>query len=237
MKIISIGDLHGLTTWKIINPELYDKIIFLGDYVDSFSISDEQILNNLLDVIQFKKDNPNKVTLLWGNHDLQYLFIFNYYGCSGYRNQMYEQLHKIYNDNKELFQMSYQTNDTIWTHAGIHQGWYNHRFNSFRVLNNYDSLTISTQLEIAFKIKDVDDNANCLFDVGHRRGGYYNVGGPFWCDVEELKSSPIQGYNQIVGHNRVKEITKIYRHNKEIVFVDCLENNTDNPKFYEKEFK
>lgn len=216
--------------WKVIDPKLYDKIIFLGDYVDSFNISDEQILTNLLDVIQFKKDNNDKIILLWGNHDLQYLFTFNYYGCSGYRDQMYYRLHKIYNDNKELFQMSYQINDTIWTHAGIHQGWYNQRFDKFA--KHLPDMPPYLQLNTAFYEKH-----ESLFDIGHRRGGYHNVGGPFWCDIEELKSKPIQYYNQIVGHNRVKDITKIYKYNKEITFIDCLENNTDNPKFYEKEFK
>lgn len=228
IKTINIGDLHGRTIWKTIDPSLYDEIIFAGDYVDSFDISDDQILNNLLDVIQFKKDNSNKVILLWGNHDLQYLFDFNYYGCSGYRDKMYIQLHEIFNTHKELFQMSYQIDNTIWTHAGIHQGWYNQRFKIYT--DTYKDLGLSEQLNIAFI-----DNFPTLFDIGHRRGGYNNVGGPFWCDIEELKSSPIREYNQIVGHNRVKDITKIYKYNKEIVFIDTLESDT--PKFYEKEFK
>lgn len=228
MKTISIGDIHGKSIWDTINPNNYDKIIFLGDYVDSFEINNSIILENLLNIIRFKKDNPDKVILLWGNHDLQYLFSYNSDGCSGYRPEMYDQLHQIFNDNKQLFQMSYQINDTIWAHAGIHQGWFTQRFE--KLVKKLPDMSIYLQLNTAFYEKH-----DSLFDVGHRRGGYHDVGGPFWCDKEELKSSPIKKYHQIVGHNRVKEITKFYKYNKEIVFIDTLES--DNPKFYEKEFK
>ena len=74
MKTITIGDIHGRSDWQEIDPANYDKIIFVGDYVDSFTVSDIDIITNLLNIIQFKKDNMNKVVLLLGNHDLQYLF-------------------------------------------------------------------------------------------------------------------------------------------------------------------
>ena len=70
MKTISIGDIHGRDIWKNVNPSKYDKIIFVGDYVDSFTISNTTILNNLLDIIEFKKSFKNKVILLLGNHDI-----------------------------------------------------------------------------------------------------------------------------------------------------------------------
>ena len=39
MKTIAIGDIHGLSIWKdIINKENPDKVIFIGDYFDSFDI-------------------------------------------------------------------------------------------------------------------------------------------------------------------------------------------------------
>jgi len=226
LRTISIGDLHGLDYWNQIKPELYDRIVFIGDYVDSFYIKDDDILNNLLNVIQFKKDNPLKVILLIGNHDLQYMFSYDNHECSGFRPQMYEQLHKIFNDNKDLFQMSYEVNDTIWTHAGIHQGWYNDRFSAY--VGRYPTLKISEQLELAFK-----DEYSALFNVGHIRGGFSNAGGPFWCDTSELDSKPLKTMNQIVGHNRKSDIHKVYRYNHEIVYTDCLQNRI---KFYEKTF-
>ena len=36
MKIVVLGDIHGLTVWKdIIDKEQPDQVIFLGDYVSS----------------------------------------------------------------------------------------------------------------------------------------------------------------------------------------------------------
>ena len=224
MKTINIGDIHGKTIWKTIDPELYNKIIFLGDYVDSFDESNMTIENNLLDIIQFKKDFNDKVVLLLGNHDLQYLFQYYLHGCSGYRSEMYTALHKIFTENKDLFCIAYEYDNTIWTHAGIHAGWYEYRF------KYKDETILSDRLNHAF-----DDYYKPLFDVGYIRGGDHDVGGPFWCDINELSSKPLHGYNQIVGHNRVKYIKKIYKYNQEIVFIDTLES--DNPKFFEKEFK
>ena len=40
MKTLLIADLHGLDIWKnIVAKEQPDKIIFLGDYWDSFDLS------------------------------------------------------------------------------------------------------------------------------------------------------------------------------------------------------
>ena len=226
LRTISCGDLHGVNYWNQIKPELYDRIIFLGDYVDSFNIKDEDILNNLLNIIQFKKDNPGKVILLTGNHDVMYMFNNGEYMCSGFRQQMFESLNKIFNDNKLLFQMSYEVNDTIWTHAGIHQGWYNDRF--FKFIKDLPDMPLYLQLNTAFY-----EEYAPLFDVGHIRGGYLNVGGPLWCDTSELDNKPLKTINQVVGHNRKNEIHKVYRYNKEIVYTDCLQSKI---QFYEKTF-
>jgi hypothetical protein len=220
MNTISIGDIHGHDSWKVIDPNKYDKIIFVGDYVDSFDISDDKILNNLLDIIQFKKSYSEKVILLFGNHDIQYLFNYSKYGCSGFRPQMYEKLHNVFNQNKSLFSVAYQIENTLWTHAGVHQGWYKQR---------YKQDISSGSLNVSFINGD-----QALFDVGYRRGGYYDVGGIFWCDKTELIGSPYRNLHQIVGHTHIDHITKIYKHNKEIVFIDVL--NNDKCKFYEKTF-
>lgn len=226
LRTISIGDSHGLDYWNQIKLELYDRIIFMGDYVDSFNIKDEDILNNLLNIIQFKKDNPGKVILLTGNHDVMYMFNNGEYMCSGFRQQMFDSLNKIFNDNKSLFQMAYEVNDTIWTHAGIHQGWYNDRF--LKVVLEFPKEKLSEQLNNAFNAE-----YSAIFDIGHIRGGFHNVGGPLWCDTTELDNKPLKTMNQIVGHNRKSEIYTINRYNHDITYTDCLQNRI---QFYEKTF-
>ena len=100
MLIGTIGDIHGRTSWKeMIKNDKVEKWIFLGDYCDSFDISDEKIKENLIDIINFKKAFPDKVVLLLGNHDVMYYNppadIFNY-RCSGYRPQMHFDLYDTF---------------------------------------------------------------------------------------------------------------------------------------------
>ena len=74
MKIITIGDLHGSPVWKNIRTENWDRMVFIGDYVDSSDYDAKEIKQNLLDIIELKKMYPEKVILLWGNHDLAYFY-------------------------------------------------------------------------------------------------------------------------------------------------------------------
>jgi predicted phosphodiesterase len=73
-KITIIGDLHGRDIWKRIvdeNPDS-DLYIFVGDYFDSFDIDILTQMHNFKDIIAFRKDNPDKVITLLGNHDFHY---------------------------------------------------------------------------------------------------------------------------------------------------------------------
>ena len=70
MRICAIGDIHGRNDWEKVDPNKYDKIIFVGDYVDSFDIPTGEILKNLENIIAFKKEYYDKVILLLGNHIL-----------------------------------------------------------------------------------------------------------------------------------------------------------------------
>jgi len=232
MKIITIGDLHGKDVWSTVNPDEYDKIIFIGDYVDDFHISDALILHNLLNILEFKKKYPDKVELLWGNHELHYLFSYSGYGCSGYRQKMYPALHVLFNDNKDLFVPSYSIvkDDLtyIWTHAGIHEEWYKHYFSKYVEASGIGELTIGEQFKAAF-----DKGVHYLFQVGHLRGGFKPMGGIFWLDKSLLRKDPLQGVRQIAGHSKVSyiETIKINRLTR-VTLVDCLDT-TD--KFYKLE--
>ena len=78
MKIAIIGDLHGKNCWKKLlkdKIDSLDKIIFMGDYSDDswITFTDKEIVDNLKEVIDFKKKYNKKVELLIGNHDFQYI--------------------------------------------------------------------------------------------------------------------------------------------------------------------
>ena len=87
MKVLTLGDIHGRDRWMFHthgspyefnhwmtmvengvpadDPEFwkempyigYDKIIFVGDYVDSFDVSNVIILDNLKKILFFKTKN------------------------------------------------------------------------------------------------------------------------------------------------------------------------------------
>lgn len=238
MKILSIGDIHGSTAWKsmgdignLLNskgaiPE-FDMYIFLGDYTDHWDIPNTQIFENLKEIVEFKKIYPNNVVLLLGNHDLQYWFSYDRHGCTGFKSVMYFDLNEFFRMNRNLFQIAYSFKRGkeiyLWTHAGIHKGWWEYSFKGGRIDD------ISSQLNQAFEKYD-----NSLFDVGYSRGGSANVGGPFWADKSETWNKPLENVHQIIGHTRVDSITKkeINRYTS-ITYIDCLENSNPEPHILE----
>jgi 3',5'-cyclic AMP phosphodiesterase CpdA len=107
MKHIAIGDIHGRDTWQQVNTKLYDKVIFLGDYVDSHTLSDLAILENFKKIIALKKRRPEKVVLLLGNHDAHYLH-YPSFQYSGFRPTMQRELTMLFRKNADLFQIAYR---------------------------------------------------------------------------------------------------------------------------------
>jgi len=217
MKTISIGDIHGRPYWKQIDPSKYDKIIFVGDYVDSYGIADVMVKNNLQEIIDLKNQYPDKVVLILGNHDLQYMWSYVEFGCSGFRTQMYQDLHKLFNDNKNLFQIAFQVKNYIWTHAGISKGWY--EFNREIIEEYTDKFECKTLAETLNVILWTKDN-RILHQVGSYRGGAYYHGGITWADRRETSNDYLANYHQIVGHTPIVEITKFGDENGSIRYID-----------------
>jgi hypothetical protein len=189
----------------------------MGDYVESTDIDNLFMKKNLIDIIGLKKKYPDKIVLLWGNHDIQYLLGKDHF-CSGYRPQMKQELFEIFNSNAYLFTLAFQAGDYLWTHAGINAWWYEFRFLPFAEKQK-EQASIAELLNIAF-----DKRYKAIFDVGYSRDGDTESGGPLWCDIEELEDDPWLELNQIAGHNRVDQFERIKKNNIEIVFIDILHN-------------
>lgn len=239
MRIIVVGDVHGTIKWREIEPRQWDKIIFLGDYVDSFTVEDSQIVYNLNELINFKKNNPNKVVLLIGNHDNAYALKYDVkamtnrnisYDCSGHRSTIAPQLYKMYSENMDLFQATYQINNYLFSHAGLSRHSFNEYFKEeYNTLK--ETMTLSEYLNMLYDKRD-----ERLFRIGIARGGYYRSGGIFWADKEETsgKFRVLNNYNQIVGHTPVQNITTSAFENGTITYCDSLEHYNGN--FYVLEF-
>jgi len=221
MKHIIIGDLHGKDCWREINIKNYDKVVFLGDYVDSFTISDLAIYENLKNIIRLKKTNPHKVVLLLGNHDIQYLY-FPRYQCSGFRPTMQSQLTNLFNNNKGLFQIAYQKENHIFSHAGITNSWYNEflRIPILETIKDGDDT-------IADLLNKVDQTGQryILHTAGYFRGGDGN-GGVTWADKKETTMDMLKGHHQVVGHTVIKELETIRYTDRSVTYIDVLDTVT-----------
>src|SRR5690554_5379311 len=222
IKILAIGDLHGRSCWQAIQFDQYDKIVFLGDYVDSEHYGDREILSNFRAVIDLKKTFPEKVVLILGNHDIQYLY-YPKYSCSGFRPTMQPTLTEIYNRYHHLFQIAYQINNYLFSHAGISLPWHE-EFIGY--LGRSDSLAeMAAEKSLATVLNAVDQTAHrdILHQVGIKRGGSREYGGITWADREELWDYPLEGYHQVVGHTPVPYIEAFsYNEGTSITFVDVL---------------
>lgn len=236
-KIMTISDTHGKNVWKEFGDIEYllsdddlkkipnwDKYVFLGDYVDSFDLSNEIIEKNLLEIIRFKKLYPEHVELLWGNHDVNYFVNKPWnemYGhTSGYRAEAHHDLFEIFDKNKKLFKVAYQKNNYLFTHAGVHFGWYHFVFTkSIKKYPEFEDMGVGEQLNTAFEY-----NIKCLHDIDWYRGGNQKQGGPFWCSKDLLWNKPLKNTHQIVGHTAINDVTiRKINDSTSVTFCDVLQ--------------
>lgn len=221
LKTISVGDLHGHDVWQGIDADRFDKIIFVGDYLDSFDKSNTEILHNLKEIIEFKKAYPEKVILLIGNHELSY-FYFPDFTCEGFRAEARPALQILFNDNRDMFQVAYQHKKYLWTHAGVSSKW----LSEFKPLAEErgiwnDNLPLADILNMAnetsLRIK--------LFQKSGKRMRYGDtdlVGGIMWADISETREDYLDGYNQVAGHTPIERNTTIEYNVSSITYIDSL---------------
>lgn len=227
MKLIAIGDIHGRRNWKTINPNQYDKIVFIGDYCDSFYFSDDEVLKNLKEIIELKRKYSEKVILLLGNHDVHYLF-YPHYRCTGFRETMRFQLFDLLNENHSLFRITCQYKNYLFTHAGISNKWFNTHLKIFEKYG-YERENISLA-DVLNRIVNSPDR-DILMEVGSIRGGNsWNTGGIVWADRSETKDDHLTGFHQIVGHTPIDTIRTVGDEKESITYIDCLETME---KFYD----
>lgn len=229
MKILAISDLHGRTVWKQANVDVYDRVIFLGDYTDSYVEDDLTIFNNLSEIIQLKRREPDKFVLLIGNHDAQYLH-FPHYRCSGFRAGAQSPLSSLFAKHESLFQVAYQQGAYLFTHAGVTNRW----LARLLAKTENETLSITPNYDLAGLLNDVHHQSmqfrNLLFEVGPKRGGYDPFSGPVWADRSETKIDYLIGFHQIVGHTPVDDFMTFRGESGSITYTDVLQAKT---QFYE----
>lgn len=196
MKILVIPDCHLREFWKDVVKDWDGPIVFLGDYVDPYPYEwdeDEQIPNPvdyLLEVINFKDCNPDRVTLLIGNHDYHYIDT----NLDGSRKNwsLQKKLHDLYITDKEYFQIAKQIDDTLFTHAGVSAAW----------LKRHELTLPKTDADV-FLNEIYNTTPDIFWEMSWNRGGWYSTGSPIWHDIREFDCDDT--LFQVFGHTALKE--------------------------------
>jgi hypothetical protein len=212
MKIICVPDIHGFNHWKKVIPLVnkVDKIIFLGDYVDSFKNKWPEQIKNLYAIFRFKRENTNKVDILLGNHDTSYILEEH---CSGFQPEHEFDIYEAFNINKHLYQIISIYDNYLFSHAGVSAEWM--YCAGIKDVNEINQLFL--------------ERPNFFRWVGPDGAGRNNSEGPLWIR-ENLCCCNVKGYNQIVGHTEIleKNSSLILRgiNNEKLIYIDTPSHNT-----------
>ena len=194
-KILIVPDVHGRAFWHRAMElvDQVDQIVFLGDYLDPYShegISFDLALEEFNKILEFKKEYPDLITLLVGNHDMHYI-IEDFMDCSRRNTDMLDQLHKLYNSNLDLFNLIHIEDDWMFSHAGVYKGW----------MDKYEFTLEDLNLKTF-----LGSHWPALEDLSWYRGGYNSVGSCVWADLREsVKNELLPEYKQVVGHTQLNE--------------------------------
>jgi predicted phosphodiesterase len=230
MKIVVLSDTHGRSTWKkIVDKNKGAHFVFLGDYIDPYSdyegIDQIDALENLYEIINFKKRNLNSVTLIIGNHDAQYLFYPKFRCNKLISSDLLEDALDAFKSNKKLFQFALQKDNYLFVHAGVTNRWLienREELDSFGLNKNMKNIAI-----VLNKMGVNNYALETLMAISRLRGGWNLNGGPLWADNKELFDGYLSGYHQIVGHNKIDNVFTIGDSESSITFCDTLWHNDD----------
>jgi len=186
MKTLVIPDIHHKhkVVQRILEKNLADKVVFLGDWFDDWDDTAEDA-KATAEYLKSIIDTPNYV-FLFGNHDVPYFVRSIETLCSG---------------------------NTLAKHQAINAVLTQEDWWKFRLVEVVDGWTLS-HAGFRHRNLMVADTAlmdlrkgiiHPLFQAGEYRGGFLKFGGCTWLDWNgEFK--PVPGLPQIVGHTLAPEV-------------------------------
>lgn len=224
--LLIIPDVHGRMFWMSAvrqYPEL--PVVFLGDYLDPYTyyeaILPSEALENFREILNFKKDNMDKVTLLLGNHDIHYFG--EYLNSSRKDKDNFTMINRLFSDNLSLFLMAMnirlRERNYLLTHAGIVPGWMKVRTPD---VDMNDTETVCNFFNHKVKDEEVflDFICNGLMDRSASRWGNAKYPSPMWADVDDhiLLTERLPNAYQIFGHTQ-QELNPVITN--EFACLDC----------------
>ena len=222
-KILIIGDVHGRQFWKdacLNHKDEFEKIVFLGDYVAPYryeGIGNEQAIAVFKEVLDFKKDNADKVVLLFGNHDGSYLKDDICLCRTDQKN--WDLLNGIYMDNLDLFDLAWETEIDgkryFLSHAGVRKGWLKCVAGEWFAWDDIDKLPPADMFNNAFHkaYEEGQDELRESFEylIGvysfYRGYGGWDYGSIVWADIREYGNEEdieFPGVIFVCGHTQLE---------------------------------
>lgn len=201
-----VGDVHG--DISVVQNALNfgaERVIFLGDFVDSYDFSKKEQLAAL------KLAADSKAIMLWGNHDLSYICP-EMHAASGYTKSKRSIFIPIYAnlllDDKKFLPYFVikrsQAPDVLLTHAGLHPSY----VTGPDEVSTLEEVTKEEWKSFIFKRR------HYLLALGEASGGLKGQpGGITWMRPSDLKSGDKSGILQIFGHTPQDDILDMPEHN------------------------
>ena len=224
-KIITIADVHGRDNWKQQVDQEFDHCVFLGDYFDSFQIDGKIQIKNFQEILAFKRENPEKVTLLVGNHDVSYLDVFCQ--CSGYQNDRAFQIKNILEPlikSREI-QAVKIIDKYLFVHAGVTKTWM--KANKIQELMELMNCNLEEAVNELFWTRVhpfcFQDNppGTLIQTISYYGDNIWQS--PTWVRPASLIADKIDNYIQVVGHTQQSKPT----FNTDVWFCDCQESTDE----------
>lgn len=229
-KILIIPDVHGRDFWiepvkKVLEDDDY-FIVFLGDYLACYPsewphrVDYNQIaIERFKEIVKIKKENPEKVVLLIGNHDLSF-FNSNICECrTDWKN--WDKLNGMYFGNIKFFDLAWETKigdkRYFLSHSGVRKWWFEKWVKDKLFKWDKDELPPAEKFNELFHAA-YDDGRNfdlkSTHDLEQALGIYstyrgwdgWDYGSIVWADIREYGMGP--EYDDVVfvcGHTQLEE--------------------------------
>ena len=190
-KTVIIGDIHGRDCWKqIVASENPDRVIFMGDYFDSFDNTAVEQMHNFKEIIDWKQSGQSEVIMLIGNHDYHYINSSETY--SGFQHGTSSAINFLLYENRQHLQMCYQMGDFLFTHAGVSYDWLK--------INKWEGWE-----SVEEKVNDLwEYTPNAFAFAGRDPYGDSTISSPIWIRPHSLQKANRDTlrdqFIQVVGH-------------------------------------
>ena len=206
IKVCVIADVHGTTKFLdcyndiLKNDNDCKYIIVLGDHFDPYEeIPVDELIEKYNEFIDISKKD-NRIISCLGNHDLA-TYVIN--DSTNRTERFYTLIQKISDaviPNMKDSYLAFKIGNYIFSHAGVSKVWLEDIGEEYanRIMNNCKGWT---QEELDRIVGFYPEDFSYYGDNVHQ--------GCTWIRPDALNNSAIDGYNQVVGHTQVYDITKI----------------------------